>query len=134
MKLRIKQTIALFLLGALWLVSVIAADGDLWLRLGSWVCDTPANYDLIVAAQRDSGKSPFQLQKEYQQNCIYMDDENLEEMMAPFVKVLEQQGGKDKVTFFVQFEKRYSPTRQEMSQVKYIGWTATDNVIPRIFH
>ena len=133
MRAKSAEAFVLALIGTLFVVPTLAADGDLTLQLGSWVCATPDNYDQIVSAQRDGGSSPFQLKKENEKTCVYMDDENLEEMMAPFVKVLEQQGDKSKVTFFVQFEKRYSPTRQEMSQVKYTGWTAASNVIPLVY-
>ena len=114
-------------------VPAIAADGDLTLKLGSWVCATPENYEQIVAAQQSGGKSPFQLQKENKSVCVYMDDENLEEMMAPFVKVLDQQGEMGKVTFAIQYEIRHSTVNQEMSQIKYTGWTEASNVIPLVY-
>ncbi|MCB1809964.1 MAG: hypothetical protein KDJ99_33770 [Candidatus Competibacteraceae bacterium] len=109
----------------------LAAEGDLVLQRGSWVCDTPDRYDQIVTAQSQGGNSFEQLQQEYQNTCLYMDGDNLDEMMAPFVKVLEQQGDKDKVTFFVQFEERITMLNQKAKQVKFTGWTAADNVIPR---
>ena len=111
--------------------SIQAADeGPFTLELGSWVCKTAEDYDNAVAAQKAGAQSVFKLAKELfdQQLCIYMDDDNLEDMMAPYVTILETQGDKTKVSFFIEFYQRIEMLHRKISHVKFIGWTDTKNV------
>ena len=98
------------------------------LKLGSWVCDSPQSYDAAVTAQRAGDKQLWDLRKELENNCLYMDDDNLEDMLAPYVTVLEQQGDKVKVSFFVVFYKRIAMLHRKIDHVKFIGWTDAGNV------
>jgi hypothetical protein len=117
---------------ALSLSPVYAANekGPFTLELGSWVCDTPEDYDKAVAAQKEGSKSVMKLASEFfdQGICIYMDDENLEDMMAPYVKIIEQQGDRTKVSFFVEFYKRIAMLHRQIKQVKFVGWTDSKNI------
>lgn len=63
---------------------------------GSWVCVSQAAYGQAAAGQR-AGKDVQALRKELRNEndedlCIYVDDEILEDMMAPWVRVLGQEG------------------------------------------
>jgi hypothetical protein len=104
--------------------------GPFTLELGSWVCDTPEDYDKAVATQKEGSKSVMKLASEFfdQGICIYMDDENLEDMMAPYVKIIEQQGDRTKVSFFVDFYKRIAMLHRQIKQVKFVGWTDSKNI------
>jgi hypothetical protein len=107
-----------------------AEEGPFTLEMGSWVCQTPEDYDNAVAAQKEGSKSAFKLAKElFEQNlCIYMDDDNLEDMLAPYVKIIETQGDKTKVSFFIEFYKRIAMLHRQIKHVKFIGWTDTKNI------
>lgn len=119
-----------WLLLALGFSGAAAADeGPLTLEQGSWVCQSPEAYDEIVAKQRD-GTSPHKLQKELQ-TCIFMDDDNIEDMMAPFVQVLAREGDKAKVSFVVEHYKRIEYLHRKFSRMTYTGWTESANIKQR---
>ena len=58
-----------------------------------------------------------------------MDDDNLEDMLPPFVTVLGEDGDKSQVSFFVEFYKRIEFLHRQIKHVKFVGWTASDNVV-----
>lgn len=106
-----------------------AADGPPWLlHEGSWVCGTPEAYDQAIAEQAKT--SGYQELKALRQRlledelCMYLDDDDIEDMMAPFVEVIERQGDKVKVTFTIEFYKRISSIAARFRRVKFAGWTA----------
>ena len=119
------------LLGTLPLAAAadVTGPGPYTLELGSWVCKTPALHDEVVA-QQNQGTSPFKLAKTMfdEGKCLYVDDEILEDMMQPFVGILERQNGRTKVSFFIEFYKKYSELRNSIRLVKFTGWTADENV------
>jgi hypothetical protein len=59
---------------------------------------------------------------------MYVDDEYLEDMMAPFVQVLDRQGEKIKVSFTVEFYKRIATLHRRITRVTYAGWTDAGNL------
>lgn len=126
----LRSVIFLILLAAS--AGAVQADeqGPFILEMGSWVCDTPEDYDKAVSAQQEGSKSVFQLAKELfdQGSCIYVDDDMLEDIMAPYVSIVEQQGEKSKVWFFVEYYKRIEMLHRQIRQVKYVGWTDHKNL------
>lgn len=109
-------------------LSIQAQESNPWsLKEGSWVCASPEAYEMVSAAQ-SSGKSPFALQKTHRESCLYMDDDNLEDMLAPFVMLHGEEGDKTKVAFFVEFYKKVEFLHRQIKHVKFVGWTATENV------
>lgn len=100
------------------------------LSLGSWVCDSPEAYEAIVTEQQSGELSPFKLAKKHEESCIYMDDDNLEDMLAPYVTVLNEEEDKTKVSFFVEFYKKVEFLHRQIKHVKFVGWTSSDNVVP----
>jgi hypothetical protein len=59
-----------------------------------------------------------------------MDDDNLEDMMAPYVSVLGEDGEMTKVAFFIEFYKRIEFLHRQITHVRFVGWTASENVKP----
>ncbi len=101
------------------------------LKIGSWLCVSPDAYDqAVVKAKNRYGKARQDLIKELRddQLCLYADDELLEDMMAPWVQVLEQQDGKVKVSFMVEFYRRVEFLHRRFSRVNYTGWTDAGNL------
>jgi len=66
-----------------------------------------------------------------QKLCIYMDDDNLEDLMAPYVTVLTRQAQKVKVSFTVEFYKRIQYLHRRITRVTYSGWTDVENLKSR---
>jgi len=100
------------------------------LTMGSWVCKSPEVYEKIIAELATGELSPFKLASKHETDCLYMDDDNLEDMLAPYVKVLTEEGDKTQVSFFVEFYKRVEFLHRQIKHVKFVGWTATENIVP----
>ena len=99
---------------------------------GSWVCVSQAAYGQAAAAQR-AGKDVQALRKELRNEngedlCIFIDDEILEDMMAPWVRVLGQEGDQIQVAFTVEFYQRLSTVHRRFSRVQFTGWTGAGNL------
>jgi hypothetical protein len=101
------------------------------LKEGSWLCSSPEAYDQAVMEERNwQGKDLAALKEQLleQKLCMYVDDKYLEDMMAPFVTVLDQQGNKVQVSFTVEFNKRIRTLHRQISRVTYAGWTDVGNL------
>ncbi len=109
-----------------------AADGPLTLAMGSWVCVSLEDYDQALERQQ-AGSSPYKLAEELfeAQKCIYMDDDNIEDMMAPFVQVHAREGERSKVSFIVEHYKRIEFLHRKFTRMNYTGWTDHANIKPR---
>ncbi|MGH9024942.1 MAG: hypothetical protein ACRDWD_02320 [Acidimicrobiia bacterium] len=102
------------------------------LKEGSWVCVTPDAYDQALAEQgKANGHGELMALKERllaAKSCMFVDDEDIEDMMAPFVQVGERQGDKIKVTFTIEFYNRISDISAAFNRVRFTGWTAEDRL------
>lgn len=106
------------------------------LKIGSWLCVSPEAYDQAVAeAQKRRGKEREALKEQLREDklCLYADDELLEDIMAPWVQVVDRQDDKVKVSFMVEFYKRVEYLHRRFSRVNYTGWTAADNLTELAF-
>jgi hypothetical protein len=108
----------------------VAAEEPLMFRGSTWVCDTPDHYDAVVARQRN-GDPLRALRQELAKVCVFIEDEDQDDIMAPFVSRLEENGDKVKIVFMVQEERRKSLLNRSVEQIQYRGWTATEKVQPR---
>jgi hypothetical protein len=110
-----------------------AAEGPPYLlHEGTWVCVTPEAYNQALAEQAKTNgyKELMALTQRLlnEKSCMYVDDDDIEDMMAPFVEVIERQGDKIKVTFTIEFYKRVSDAQAGFNRVKFAGWTAEDRL------
>lgn len=106
------------------------ADNPLMFRGSTWVCQSTDDYDHAVADLRRTADLKA-VRAQYQAVCVYVEDEDQEDILPPFVEVLEQQGEKSLVTFFLQTEQRLAFLHRKVQQIKYIGWTAANKIQPR---
>lgn len=130
------KTIYLSMILLIAMLAVAHAVDRTMLKNGSWLCTTPEAYDqAITEEQKRSGEAREALKKELleQQLCMYADDELLEDIMAPWVQVIERQGDKVKVSFMVEFYKRVEYLHRRFSRVNYTGWTGADNLTELAF-
>ena len=110
--------------------AVCAAEPQV-LKEGSWLCSSPEAYDQAVAAERDlQGKDLTALKGQLleQKLCMYIDNKYVEDMMAPFVTVLDQQGNKVQVSFTVQSTRRIQTLHRQINRTTYAGWTDIENL------
>jgi hypothetical protein len=111
----------------------ITANGPPYLlNPGTWVCSTPEAYDQAVAEQaKTNGREELLALKEHllsAKSCMYVDDDDIEDMMATFVQVVERQCEKIKVVFTIEFYKKYDEIHAAFNRVRFSGWTAENRL------
>jgi hypothetical protein len=99
---------------------------------GTWICATPEDYDRAIAEQaKINGYPELKALKERllaAKSCMYVDEDDIEDMMAPFVTVVDRQGDKVKVEFWIEFYKKIAELHRAWSNVKFTGWTAEERL------
>jgi hypothetical protein len=124
--------LALLLLATPAPAEITAKGPPYLLRINTWVCASPAAYDEALAAQaRTNGRQELMALKKQQladKRCMLVDDDDLEDMMAPYVEIVEQQGDKIKVSFTIEFYKKVDENAAGFNRVKFAGWTADDRL------
>jgi len=98
---------------------------------GTWLCTTPENYDLAVERGESATRENInQLKAELLEakQCMMVDEDDVEDMMAPFVTVLEQRGDKVLIRYMVQFERRLELLHRQVTQFTFSGWTDRANL------
>ncbi len=85
-----KQLLVLLVVWGFALSGAAAEDekNPLTLQLGSWVCSSPETHQHALDRQQAGDVRIWALQKELKESCLYMDDDNLEDMLAQYVTVL----------------------------------------------
>ncbi|MGI9503207.1 MAG: hypothetical protein ACR2RE_09155 [Geminicoccaceae bacterium] len=116
-------------------IGIVAAaqeEGPFILAENSWVCVTPDAYDQAIA-EADKTNDIRALRKQFLENklCMTIDDEDIEDMMAPFVQVTDRKDEKIKVRFEVEFYKRIAYLHRNFARITFAGWTHEDRLKPR---
>jgi len=130
----------LWLVAAVILIAALAtraaqAAEPMTLKEGSWVCGTQ---DALHEARQGAWSGPrfsiakFRKGTQEQEACLYVDDDLLEDMMAPFVTVLQRDGDEAMVSFIVEYYKRIEYLHRKFSRVQITGWTDAANVEIRV--
>ena len=97
----------------------------------TWLCRSPAAYDqAIEQAQNLQGKNLRELQRQLLDDklCMFIDADDVEDILAPFVAVTERQGDRVKVSFTLEFYKKIEYLHRRISRVTYAGWTDAGNL------
>lgn len=97
---------------------------------GSWVCHSVDHYQAVIKSMSEGVDSVRQIQESFKESCLYVDEDIAEDMLPPFVTVLESNSDLSRVTFFVEFYRKLATLHAKIRQVKYVGWTASNNVKP----
>ena len=102
------------------------------LEEGTWLCATPGDYDQAIAEQAKINGYPELMALNERlveaKSCMLIDDEHIEDMLAPFVTVVDRQGDKIKVEFWIEFYKKHAELHRSWSHVKFSGWTAEERL------
>ena len=105
-------------------------DQPMMLWDGSWVCSTPDAYEEAIVLERDTGRSLTEIKGYLLENklCIYIDGEDVEDMMAPYVIVVEEKASKVKVEFWISFYQKVTHLQRRETQVLFTGWTERERL------
>jgi hypothetical protein len=104
---------------------------EAWMFRGdTWVCDTPQHYDMVVERAKAGGDLRA-LKRELAHMCVLVEDGDQGDIMAPFVRRLEDGGDKVKVVFVFRSERRKGLLDRSVQQIQYRGWTAADKLRTR---
>jgi hypothetical protein len=112
------------------LAAAALAEEPSMFRGSAWVCDSPEHYDVAIERERAGGESRA-LRRELAQICVFIADDDQDEIMAPFVRRLEDNGDKVKVVFMIQVERRKALLNRSVEQIQYRGWTAASKLQTR---
>jgi hypothetical protein len=111
-----------------------AGDTFSTLKENIFVCVSPQAYDDPMLRVRElNGKDLEPLKKELAQakQCMFVDGEMVESIMAPFAVVLDRNGSKVQVQFIVSFEKRVEFLHRLFNRYVLQGWTDEANLEPK---
>lgn len=100
----------------------------------SWVCVSPQVYDDAMVRVNGTGAQDIEvLRKELGDNkqCMLVDGEIVESMMAPFALVLNREGTKVQVQFIVSFRQRVEFLHRLINRFVLVGWTEEANLVPK---
>jgi hypothetical protein len=92
----------------------------------NWVCTSPEAYTEAVELEQKTPRAEFDHLKEdllARKACMFVDGDDAEDIMAPFVKVLERNGDKARVQFTIEYYRRLALLHRNIRRVTYAGWT-----------
>ena len=102
------------------------------LEENTWVCVTPEDYDRAIDEQAKTNGYPELMTLKDRlleaKSCMFVDDEDIEDMLPPFVTVVDRQGDKIKVEFWVEFYQKLAELHRAWQHVKFTGWTAEERL------
>jgi len=116
---------ALFLVMA-FVPPAFAADHAMMLAADTWVCQTQARYNEVKKkAASLTGKEARALRKDLreQEACLFVEEDDIEDMLAPFVQVVERVGDMVKVSFWLEDYRKLAELHRKILRVQFAGWT-----------
>lgn len=122
------------LLGILAGIPARAGETYKTLKENIFVCISPEAYDSAMARVRElNGKDLDPLKKELgeQKQCMFVDAEMADDIMAPYAIVLERNGSKVQVQFIITFNKRIALLHRLINRYVLVGWTDESNLEPK---
>ena len=104
------------------------------LKENIFLCISPQVYEeAMTRMQTLDGRSSDALRKELSetQQCMFVDAEMVDNIMAPFALVLQREGSKVQVQFIVTFRERMSLLHRMINRYVLVGWTDESNLEPK---
>jgi hypothetical protein len=93
----------------------------------NWICVSPEAYNEAVELEKNTPRAELDHLKDQlleQKSCMFVNDDDAEDIMAPFVKVLERNGDKARVQFTIEYYNRIALLHRDIRRVTYAGWTS----------
>ena len=104
------------------------------LKENIFVCISPQAYDeAMVRVGQLNGHDLEPLKKELgeKKQCMFVDPEMADNIMAPFAIVLQRDGTKVQVQFIVTFQNRIELLHRLINRYVLVGWTDESNLAPK---
>jgi hypothetical protein len=104
------------------------------LKENVFVCVSPQAYDDAMIRVRElNGRDLEPLKKELgdKQQCMFVDPEMADNIMAPFAIVLQRDGTKVQVQFIVTFRQKVAFLHRLINRYILVGWTDESNLEPK---
>lgn len=92
------------------------------LSSGAMLCKSPEVYQAAIANDGDRADLLDTNQ------CMRVSEDDLEEMLAPFVEILEQRGSLIRVQYAVEYEDKLELLHRKVAHVRFTGWTDEANL------
>jgi len=104
------------------------------LKENIFVCVSPQAYDDAMARVKGlNGADLEALKKDLgeKKQCMFVDPEMADRIMAPFAIVLKREGTKVQVQFIVSFQNRIELLHRLINRYVLVGWTDESNLEPK---
>jgi hypothetical protein len=104
------------------------------LKENIFVCISPQVYDEAMGRVNAlNGQDPEPLRKELSANkqCMFVDAQMVDNIMAPFAVVLQREGSKVQVQFIITFRNRVQLLHRLINRYVLVGWTDESNLEPK---
>lgn len=123
----------ILLLGLCALAPARAGETLTTLKQDIFVCVSPEAYDAAMVRVREAGKDLEPLKKELKEakQCMFVDKEMADDIMAPFAVVMERSGNKVQVQFILSMSKRLAFLHRLVNRYVLVGWTEESNLEPK---
>jgi hypothetical protein len=119
------------LLGAAALAPAQAGETFTTLKENIFVCVSPQAYEeAMVRVSATDGRDLEPLKKELSEakQCMFVDAELVDNIMAPYAVVLQRDGTKVQVQFIITFRKRVEILHRLINRYVLVGWTDESNL------
>jgi hypothetical protein len=129
-----RTLVAALLLGAAF-VPAHAGETFKTLKENIFVCVSPQAYDEAMVRVHDlNGKDLEPLKKELgeKQQCMFVDPQMADNIMAPYAVILQRDGTKVQVQFVVSFRDRLAFLHRMINRYVLVGWTEEANLEPKM--
>ena len=103
-------------------------------RDNTFVCVTPQAYDEAMARVAQlNGRDIEPVKQELLQGkqCMFVDPELADNIMAPFAVVLQREGTKVQIQFVVTMRKKIEFLHRMINRYVLVGWTEEANLTPK---
>jgi len=94
------------------------------LSSGTLMCSTPEIYQEMA----DADDASVRAEMLETNKCMSVTADALDEMLAPFVVVIEQRGAIVRVQYSVEYEEKLELLHRKIAHVKFTGWTDEANL------
>ena len=97
----------------------------------TWVCISPEAYTTAIQREADLPRGQLASLRSKlleEQLCMMLEEDQIEDMMAPFVQIKEIRGDMVRVEFIIEFYRKIKFLHRRITRVFYTGWTDQANL------
>jgi hypothetical protein len=101
------------------------------LHSDTWVCSSPEAYAVALERMETWPQDELEALKAQlleEKLCMYIVEDDVEDMMAPFVEVEETRGDLVRIRFTIEFYRKFTALHAQFARVTFGGWTDKGNL------